>query len=184
MKNSIIVFLAVLVVALGGYFLKVNFYSNPSSDSKDSGQVSVSPAPQNSQNPTPTQASASDNVLNLSGQGLTKAPISIFSQTNLTELNLSNNKIEGSLQAEVRQLQSLRVLNLSNNKFSGVPAEIGQLKNLEVLNLSNNLITGLPNELGNLKNLKLLDLSGNNYSVVDFENIKKSLPASVEIKTK
>ena len=89
------------------------------------------------------------NVIDLSGQGLTKAPDNIFSKTSTEELNLSNNNLSGSLQAEVRHLQALKVLNLSTNKFTGVPAEVGQLKNLEVLNHPNNNLTGLPYELGN-----------------------------------
>ena len=71
------------------------------------------------------------------------------------DLNLSGRGLAGSLKAEVRLLTELRELNLSNNKFTGLPAEVGQLPKLEVLNLSNNLFTGLPQELGNLKNLKI-----------------------------
>ncbi|KXJ99174.1 MAG: Leucine Rich repeats (2 copies) [Parcubacteria bacterium OLB19] len=114
-------------------------------------------------------------VLDLSGQGLTKVPDYVFNKTNTEELNLSNNKLSGALQAEVRHLTNLRVLNLSNNKFTGVPAEVGQLKKLEVLDLSNNNLTGLPYELGNLSNLKVLNLRGNNYAKADLEIIKKTL---------
>ncbi len=120
-------------------------------------------------------------VIDLSNQGLTKAPENIFDKTLTTELNLSHNNIGGALQAEVRLLAGLRVLDLSYNNFTGVPAEIGQLKNLEVLNLSNNKITGLPHELGNLSKLKVLNLSGNSVSQFDLDIIKKSLPAGVSI---
>jgi hypothetical protein len=122
-----------------------------------------------------------DTTLNLSGKGLTKAPSSIFDKTNLTVLDLSSNKINGALQAEVRHLQHLRVLNLSHNNFTGVPAEIGQLQNLEILNLSYNALTGLPYELGNLGNLRTLDLRGNTYATADLDRIKQSLPSRVEI---
>ncbi len=134
--------------------------------------------------PEPANTAISGKTLDLSGQGLTKAPEYIFSQTSITTLNLSNNKLEGSLQAEIRHLENLVTLDLSNNKFTGVPAEVGQLKKLEVLNLSNNLLTGLPNELGNLSNLKLLDLSGNVYSEADLAIIRKNLPATTVIKVK
>lgn len=126
---------------------------------------------------------SSSKVLDLSGQGLTKAPNYIFDKTNLQELNLSNNKLEGALQAEVRHLQNLKVLNLSNNTFTGLPAEIGQLKNLEVLDLSNNQLTGLPYELGNLSSLKVLNLKGNVYSEADLNIIKQGLPSIVVIQT-
>ena len=123
----------------------------------------------------------SGTVLNLSNQGLTRTPNSVFAETSLRELNLSNNNLDGSLQAEIRNLQALRVLDLSENEFTGVPAEIGQLKNLEILDLSNNNLTGLPHELGNLSNLKVLDLSGNDYSAADLAVIKSNLSGSVVI---
>jgi|AntRauTorckE6833_2_1112554.scaffolds.fasta_scaffold03461_7 Leucine-rich repeat (LRR) protein len=132
---------------------------------------------------TKNQTTSSDKVLDLSGQGLIKTPASVFDKTSIQELDLSNNKLDGSLQAEVRHLQNLKVLNLSNNLFTGVPAEVGQLKSLEVLDLSNNQLTGLPHELGNLTNLKVLNLKGNAYSSADLSIIKQSLSASVDIQT-
>lgn len=122
-----------------------------------------------------------DKTIDLSGQGLTKVPASIFGRTHIEELNLSQNQLEGSLQAEIRHLQNLRVLNLSHNHFTGVPAEVGQLSNLEVLDLSDNQLTGLPYELGNLSNLKELNLKGNAYAQSDLIIIKEKLPASVMI---
>lgn len=124
-----------------------------------------------------------NNVLDQSNQGISRIPMDVFSKTNLEGLDVSHNNLEGSIQAEVRHLSKLKVLDLSHNKLSGVPAEIGQLKDLEVLDLSYNLITGLPNELANLSNLKLLDLSGNAYSKADLEVIKKGLSSTVVIKT-
>ena len=131
---------------------------------------------------TPTSFSA-QKKLDLSNQGLTKVPMSVFSQTDLEELNLSHNTLDGALQSQVGQLKNLKVLNLSNNNFTGVPAEVGQLKNLEVLNLSHNKLTGLPSELGNLSKLKLLDISGNDYSEADLAGIRNKLPAPTVIKT-
>lgn len=118
----------------------------------------------------------------LSGQNLTLVPAVIFSETEIEYLDLSNNNLTGALPAEVRLLKNLKILDLSQNDFTGLPAEIGQLQNLEVLNLSGNPITGLPSELGNLMNLKLLDLSETNYSNQDLEVIKKGLPSNAVIK--
>ncbi|MHB8831236.1 MAG: leucine-rich repeat domain-containing protein [Patescibacteria group bacterium] len=114
--------------------------------------------------------------LDLSNKGLEKIPANIFDQQNLEELNVSNNRLTGAIQAEIRKLKNLRVLNASNNQMTGVPAEVGQLQNLEVLDLSNNQLTGLPNELANLKKLKTLNLSGNKYSAQDLEVIRRALP--------
>jgi Leucine-rich repeat (LRR) protein len=130
-----------------------------------------------------TTPQVSQVALDLSNQRLTKTPSSLFSQTDLEELNLSGNELTGALPAEVRQLTLLRVLNLSRNAFTGVPAEIGQLKQLEILDLSYNDLTGLPHELGNLTRLKTLNLKGTNYSTEDLAIIKKTLPATTEILT-
>ena len=122
-------------------------------------------------------------ALDLSGQGLTRVPDSVFTRTNLTSLDVSNNNLSGALQAEVRHLTQLRSLNLSRNNFTGVPAEIGQLQNLELLDLSDNPITGLPLELGNLRNLKTLDLRNTQYSTQDLNTIRSQLPASTVVYT-
>ncbi|KAB8085899.1 hypothetical protein EE612_008925 [Oryza sativa] len=59
-----------------------------------------------------------------------------------------------------------KVLNLSNNNFSGViPQDIGQLKSLDILSLSSNNLSGeIPQQLGNLTNLQVLDLSRNHLT--------------------
>jgi Leucine-rich repeat (LRR) protein len=129
----------------------------------------------------PSDKSTGGNVLNLSGQGLSKVPESVFNQTNLVELNVSNNNLTGALPSQIGQLKNLKVLNASNNQMTGVPAEVGQLTKLEVLNLSNNQLTGLPYELGKLSNLKTLNISGNNYSTQDLAIIQVSLPPNINI---
>jgi len=126
-------------------------------------------------------AISAGNALDLSNQKLTSVPNSVYNQRNLVSLDISNNLLTGSLQAEIRNLQNLKVLKADHNLMTGVPAEIGQLQNLQILDLSNNKLTGLPNELGNLKNLKTFNISGNNYSTLDLDQIIKSLPAGVEI---
>jgi hypothetical protein len=103
--------------------------------------------------------------------------VSVSSQT----LTLANKGLTGSLKGEIRLLTELKELNISGNKFTGLPAEVGQLTKLEVLNLSNNPLTGLPQELGNLKNLKILDLRGTQYSAQDLLIIKQGLSTNTQI---
>jgi Leucine-rich repeat (LRR) protein len=122
-------------------------------------------------------------VVNLRGQSLTSVSQDIFAIQGVTTLDLSQNALTGSLPAEIRLLSNLRILNLSQNQFTGVPAEIGQLAELRVLDLSNNPISGLPLELGNLSKLEKLDLSGTSYSRQDLTTIKENLPPNVVIVT-
>ena len=98
--------------------------------------------------------------------------------TDSESINLSNKGLAGSLMSEVRNLRKLKVLNISNNAFTGLPAEIGKLQQLEILNLANNQLTGLPQELGKLNNLNTLDLRGNNISQTDLEIISSELPTA------
>ena len=96
-------------------------------------------------------------------------------------VNLSGKGLTGSLMAEVRHLENLKVLDISNNAFTGLPAEVGQLYNLKTLNLSNNRLTGLPQELGNLSSLQILDLRGNNISTTDLQIIRSHLSPNTTI---
>jgi len=166
--KKIILFVIIILVVLAGIFLwQYRGYfgstNNPYNNSSNNG------------------ATSQGKILNLNNQGLTSIPMSVFSQTNLEELNVSHNSLTGAIQSQIGQLKNLKVLNASYNQMTGVPAEVGQLKNLEVLDLSYNQLTGLPNELGNLQNLKTLNLTGNSYSQQDLAGIKSKLPTSVNI---
>ena len=121
--------------------------------------------------PAPSSATR----LDLSGSGLKSVPAYVFGRTDLSELDVSSNNLTGALQAEIRHLKNLQVLDASGNEMTGVPAEIGQLSALRDLDLSENKLTGLPLELGNLQNLRRLDLRGNTISKQDLDAIRGKL---------
>ncbi len=187
--------LGILVIALivGGTIVGFRMGKNDTKDSTNSSNSANSDTSE-------TTSSPGAKVLDLSNKGLTKVDSSIYGKTNTTDLILSNNSIrtlpsemgkmtnlvifkidhnllDGSLIGEIRQMAKLKVLDVSYNKMTGMPAEIGQLSNLETLNYSYNDITGLPNELANLKNnLKEFNLTGNPLSQDQISKLRASLP--------
>lgn len=168
MNKILIIVGLVLVVLVGGFM------------AQRTGFLPVSDMPGGTVPPA-TTALPGGKTLNLSNRALDSIPFSVFSQIGTEELDVSYNRLTGSIQAEIRNLADLRVLDASHNQMTGVPAEIGQLQELRILDLSYNQLTGLPNELGNLKNLKTLDLRGNRYSQQDLDYIRGKLPPSVTI---
>ena len=83
--------------------------------------------------------------------------------SNLSNLDLSNNEINGSIVSEIGMLKKLLVLKLEHNKLTGpIPLSLGNLNNLTKLCLNSNQInSSIPQEIGNMKNLKLLSLKHN-----------------------
>ena len=74
-----------------------------------------------------------------------------------------------ALPPDIKQLQSLRTLDLTTNQFTVFPSEVGQLKSLESLNLSSNQLKHLLPEIGQLQSLKSLDLSNNQLMTLPAE---------------
>ncbi|GAB4858638.1 hypothetical protein Ancab_040372 [Ancistrocladus abbreviatus] len=81
----------------------------------------------------------------------------------LEYLNLSQNFLSGELPDCWMHLNQLLVLNLESNMFFGaIPKSFGKLNLLEVLDLRNNTLSGeVPVHLKNCTSLKVLDLSEN-----------------------
>jgi len=79
-------------------------------------------------------------------------------------LDISGNLLQTEI-SELKQLQFLKKLNLSNNQIS----ELYPLPhNLEALNISHNLLKRLnPDVTGLLKNLTTLDVSSNGLESLD-----------------
>ncbi|KAL5732052.1 hypothetical protein ACHQM5_004711 [Ranunculus cassubicifolius] len=115
----------------------------------------------------------------------------------LGQLNLSNNRLFGSLPSSIAKFSGLQTLLVSGNRFTGeIPREIGQLKHLLKLDMSRNNFTGvIPPEIGNCILLAYLDLSQNqlsgpipieiaqihilNYFNVSSNHLQKSLPKEI-----
>ena len=87
--------------------------------------------------------------------------------TKLIELDLSHNRLSGSIPGELGGLLTIRSplqrLDLSHNRLSGsIPVELGRLKALSDLNLSHNALgEDIPYILGDSVSLATLDLSNN-----------------------
>lgn len=84
----------------------------------------------------------------------------------VTELDLNNNGLSGSLPLELGSLPSLVYLYLNGNQLVGsIPPELGSLSNLVNLDLSGNQLSNpIPPEFGTLSSLEHLYLNGNQLS--------------------
>jgi len=91
----------------------------------------------------------------------------------VTALNLSGNRLSGTIPPSLGNLSNLTRLHLgwgpetqTGNKLSGsIPAELGNLSNLTELILHANQLSGsIPTELGNLSKLTVLALQTNQLS--------------------
>ena len=80
----------------------------------------------------------------------------------VTDLNLADNRLAGTIPSELGNLGNLQKLSLFKNQLAGeVPSELGGLTELVVLSLEFNQLTGtIPSELGNLANLTMAGLLG------------------------
>lgn len=92
-----------------------------------------------------------------------ESPGYTWEKQSFTELNLSGNRISGSIPPEISKLSSLNELDLGYNELSGsIPPEISKLSSLWKLDLSSNLLAGtIPLEMASLSRLTYLYLSDN-----------------------
>ena len=90
----------------------------------------------------------------------------------VTMLILRSWGLDGTVPAELGQLDRLTQLNLHSNDLSGgIPDEIGNLRNLEQLLLHNNSLSGDFPDLSRLSNLEKLWLSGRNNRIGEGDGI-------------
>ena len=111
--------------------------------------------------------------VNLSGNKLTGTiPISITDLKTITYLDLSDNLYSGEIPATIGQMIHLKALFLSHNNFSSLPDAVFQnLTKLETLFLNHNRLKTLPDAMGQLTHLRTLHLS---------DNFLATLPSSLE----
>ncbi|KAF7134549.1 hypothetical protein RHSIM_Rhsim08G0005000 [Rhododendron simsii] len=81
-------------------------------------------------------------------------------------LDLSYNRLEGSIPKELGSMYYLSVLNLGHNDLSGpIPPELQGLKMVAIVDLSYNMLNGsIPQSLTSFALLGAIDLSNNNLS--------------------
>uniref|UniRef100_A0A8R7QX74 non-specific serine/threonine protein kinase n=1 Tax=Triticum urartu TaxID=4572 RepID=A0A8R7QX74_TRIUA len=82
---------------------------------------------------------------------------------NLQVLDLSSNRLSGSIPNRLGNLTKLSSLHIFHNQLSGqIPRELGYLVNLESLSLRDNTLSGsIPNSLGNSTKLTIFQLDQN-----------------------
>ncbi|CAA3031205.1 receptor 12 [Olea europaea subsp. europaea] len=95
----------------------------------------------------------------------------------LKGIDLSSNKLVGTIPQAFSDLRGLVFINLSRNQLTGnIISCIGQLDTLEWLDLSRNKLSGeIPNGLANLHFLSVLDLS--------FNNLTGKIPLSTQLQS-
>lgn len=94
----------------------------------------------------------------------TRKVAALTSTPNLTEFDISGNRITGSIPDNFRSIRRLTVLAAANNQLSGaIPIQtLGALDSLRVLNLGGNGFIGvIPAELSQLRRLRFLSLRSN-----------------------
>ncbi|CAN6243620.1 unnamed protein product [Urochloa humidicola] len=85
----------------------------------------------------------------------------------LVEIDLSSNKLTGTIPGDFGKLSNLTLLILYKNQLRGsIPPNIGLLPNLQDIRLFDNMLSGaLPSELGKHSPLRNLEVGNNNLSL-------------------
>lgn len=116
-------------------------------------------------NSTIHRCDLSGNVIkNIPSKFCTKFP-------DLTELQLQENQLS-SLPAEIRHMERLKILDISNNKFESLPSHVYDCPTLSTINAKYNKIADVDIErLNKMSSLRELDLQDNSLT----EDVKEKL---------
>ncbi|KAG6395626.1 hypothetical protein SASPL_141749 [Salvia splendens] len=92
-------------------------------------------------------------------------PLSLGDLANVSFIDLSHNKLVGGMPLELGSLVNLEYLSLSHNRLDGMmPSQLSGCHKLSELDLRNNLLNGtIPSSLRSLSELSVLDLSENRF---------------------
>lgn len=101
----------------------------------------------------------SGTVFKLRSAALTKFPPEIFEFPDLTEIDLSFNKIK-TIPAKIKVFKNLKVLRLTGNNLKKINKGILQLPELKALYLNGNLMTDFPEIITEIQQLEKLDITG------------------------
>nr|CAD1841429.1 unnamed protein product [Ananas comosus var. bracteatus] len=117
--------------------------------------------------------------IDLSGRGISGTlPFDSLCQLpSLTTLSLGSNHLSGALTPSLRNCTFLAHLDLAFNYLTGTVPDLTPLNNLRVLNISDNLFSGpFPwNSLGNLTGLVILNLGDNGFARSPFPDVVRNL---------
>jgi RHS repeat-associated protein len=89
----------------------------------------------------------------------------VSSSGDITQINLSSNKLSGKIPGAIGNLTSLTTLSVGYNNLTQYPSTLSNLKSLTILLLPSNNFSGtIPSSWSNLSKLTNLDLSTNHFS--------------------
>ena len=93
-------------------------------------------------------------------------PRHLLQMPSLEVLDVSRNRLEGSIHEGLQRNTVLQYLSLYGNTLTGGIQELTNLHNLRHLDVSDNAFSGtIPSEFGTMSSLRLLFLGDNDYSV-------------------
>ncbi|KAM7252588.1 hypothetical protein ACFE04_000475 [Oxalis oulophora] len=104
--------------------------------------------------------------LDVCNNNITSLPSDLWSLGLLKSLNLSSNRISGTLSNDIGNFGMLERLDVSNNNFSGeIPATLSSLANLVEVNFRGNVFDGsIPMGIVKCRSLVSMDFSSNQLS--------------------